>query len=126
MELFGAYKSEINLSGGMEWHSPPYSLVLGLSHNLEPENMDDYILLYHGVKNNSYFREIFKSRLKAGPGQAYKGQKSRNPNMTVPFGIYGSQYISVTMGYVDHSFPMVLQIATPKAVMTTSKNIFVI
>lgn len=46
--------------------------------------------------------------------------------MTVPHGVYGSQYISVTMGYVDHSFPMVLQIATPEAVMTHSKNIFVI
>lgn len=29
-------------------------------------------------------------------------------------------------GYVDHTFPMVIQFATPSAVMTSSKNIFVV
>jgi hypothetical protein len=56
MELFAGYKSQINLSGGMEWHSPTYSLVLSLAHNLTPEQLDDQIILYHGVKSNSYFK----------------------------------------------------------------------
>jgi len=83
--------------------------------------------LYHGVKNNRFFQQIFKDRLKAGPGQAYRGQKGKNPKLTVPNGVYGSQYLNVTVGgYVDHTFPMVIQFATPSAVMTSSKNIFVV
>jgi len=35
MQLFGAYKSSINISGGMEWHNPTYSLVLNLVHNID-------------------------------------------------------------------------------------------
>jgi hypothetical protein len=69
--------------------------------------------LYHGVKSNSYFKEIFKTRLKPGPGQAYRGSKAKNPNVTVPEGVYGSQFLNVTNSYIDHSFPMVIQFAAP-------------
>lgn len=110
----------------MEWHNPTYSLVLNLVHGLDDNVIDDYILLYHGVKQNVYFQKIFKEKLKPGPGQAYRGQRGKNPKITVPNGVYGSQYLNVTMGYVDHTFPIVIQFATPSAVMTSSKNIFVV
>jgi hypothetical protein len=81
---------------------------------------EEYIILYHGVKNNLCYKDIFKTKLKAGPAQAFHGSRGKNPKFVVPNGIYGSQFLNVScMGYSDHSFPIIIQFASKDYVQTS-------
>lgn len=42
--------------------------------------------------------------------------------MIVPEGIYGSQFLTVTMGYVDMTFPVVIQFASRPEIVTQTNN----
>lgn len=95
-------------------------------HSLQPDQLDEHIILYHGVKNNQFYKEIFKSKLKPGPGQAYQGQRGINKKLTVPKGIYGSQHLAITLGYSDPSFPIIIQFAANDYVATSNKTYFVV
>ena len=64
---------------------------------------------------------ILSSKLKPGPGQAYKGKVGRNPNVSVPNGVYCSPFLTTALGYTDHSFPIVIQIASPHMIVTAQK-----
>ena len=66
------------------------------------------------------------SELKPGPGQGYKGKNGRVPNTIVPEGIYCSQFMNTTLGYTNHNYPMVLQVAAPRQYVTKNKEIAVV
>ena len=44
----------------------------------------------------------------------------------VPTGIYTSQFMNTTLGYVDHAFPIVLQVAAPSHIVTSRKDYIVV
>ena len=90
------------------------------------EELKNYVILYHGVKNNSSVKPILETSLKAGTGQAYSSKPSKNPEKKVPSGIYASQFMNTTLGYVDRSFPIVLQVAAPSHVVTSRKDYIVV
>jgi hypothetical protein len=41
-------------------------------------------------------------------------------------GIYGSQFLNVTLGYADPTFPMVIQFSSGNYVQTVEKSYFVV
>lgn len=106
------------MSGGWEWFNPTYSIALGLKHGLTEEFLDTQAITYHGVRDNKNVPLILASELRPGNGQAYRGKDSKNPDVKVPNGVYCSQFLNTTMGYVNPNFPIVFQIASPRQYVT--------